>query len=143
MVEQPAKRSSAVRGNADVKKAPVAPQPLSADARLNDPGSNESTEQASSPASVGPSQKRTESSVKLREFHNELSELAAKQQLGRKALQRLEQILNEAASLASKRPEYRRLYDRALQIQRRALTPPRGKKAPRTCPKPRAYAGRS
>lgn len=92
--------------------------------RLNDPDGREPKEQAPSPPCDRPPQKGTT----VREIHRELSELAAKQQLGRKSHKRLEEIVSEAARLASQRPEYRRLYERALQIQKKALTPPRAKK---------------
>ncbi len=116
-----AKQSSAATGLGDQKRAPS-----KARTRLNEADGREKTERASSPASDRPPHKRTTP----REIHRELSELAAKQQLGRKGQRRLEEILNEVAGLASKRPEYRRLYERALQIQKRALTPPRRKKRP-------------
>lgn len=59
--------------------------------------------------------------------HRELSGLAAKQPLQGKGLARLHEIVNEAARLVEKGPEYRRLYARALQMQKKALRPPRQK----------------
>ena len=98
-------------------------------ARLNGADSPEPAEQpATSSASDELPRKRVERSRALGQIHSELSEMAAKQELGRKSRQRLEEIINEAASLASKRPDYRRLYERALQIQKKTMTPPRGRK---------------
>lgn len=63
----------------------------------------------------------------LKQLHGELSEMAAKLPLGAKALRRLEEIINDAGSRAARHPGYRRLYDRALEIQKKALRPPRVK----------------
>lgn len=68
---------------------------------------------------------------RLRHLHRELSGLAAKLaagQLGSKGVGRLSAILNETARHASHESGYRRVYDRALQIQKRALRPPRAKR---------------
>lgn len=56
-------------------------------------------------------------------IHSELSELAAKHPLGPEGLGRLHEIVNETARLVEKGPAYRRLYERVLQIQKRALRP--------------------
>lgn len=44
--------------------------------------------------------------------------------LGRKRRERLDEIVNDAAKLVRKGPSYRWVYERALQIQEEALTPP-------------------
>lgn len=65
---------------------------------------------------------------RLRDLHRELSELAGKLaaggQLGPKGLRRLDAIIDETARLVERRPVYRRVYERALEIQKRALRPP-------------------
>ena len=78
---------------------------------------------ASTPAS-GDSPKRPS----LREINTELSELAARKQLHpdnvhrlKQLLAQIEQILNDAAPLVASSPGSRRLYERALKSQRRAL----------------------
>ncbi|MBN3458253.1 hypothetical protein JNN96_29870 [Mycobacterium sp. DSM 3803] len=63
------------------------------------------------------------------QMHRELSELAATHPLGPEGLGRLHEIVNEAARLVEKGSAYRRLYERALQIQRKALRPPQQTKA--------------
>lgn len=63
----------------------------------------------------------------LGHIHRELSGLAAEQPLQGKGLARLHEIVNETARLVEKGPEYRRLYERALQIQKKALRPPQQK----------------
>lgn len=61
-------------------------------------------------------------------IHRELSELAAKQPLQGKSLRRIHEIVNETARLAKKGPAYRRVYERALQIEKKALRPPQQKR---------------
>lgn len=65
-------------------------------------------------------------------LHRELSELAAKQagnqRLAGKSLRRLAAIVNGTAPLAARDPGYRRVYDRALRMQQKALRPPRAKR---------------
>ena len=98
--------------------------------RMGDPDGVEPKEHDGLSTSDSPSPKKKT----LREMKSELSELAAMEQLGPDDRERIDQIVTEAASLASKGPEYRRLYERALQIQKKALkkaaTPPRGQKQP-------------
>lgn len=121
---QPTKRSSAAgRRAGDVKKVPVARKARTRVWRLGDTDGGAPQEQPSA-ASDGPPRKR----APLREINSELAELAAKKQLHpenhqrlKQILNELEQILNEAARLASTRPESRRLYERALQSQQKAL----------------------
>jgi hypothetical protein len=62
-------------------------------------------------------------------IHRELSELAAKQPLQGKSLGRLHELVEETARLLKKGPAYQRAYERALQIQKKALRPPQQKKA--------------
>ncbi|SRX96065.1 hypothetical protein MSP7336_04340 [Mycobacterium shimoidei] len=62
-------------------------------------------------------------------IHRELSELAAMQPLQGKSLGRLHEIVEETARLVEKGPAYRRAYERALHIQKKALRPPQQKKA--------------
>lgn len=64
----------------------------------------------------------------LSRLHGELSELAAKQPLQGKNLRRLQAIVNGTAPLAARDPGYRRVYERALRIQKKALRPPRAKR---------------
>lgn len=68
---------------------------------------------------------------RLGDLHRELSELAAKQagnqQLAGKSLRRLQAIVNGTAPLAARDPGYRKVYERALRIQKKALRPPRAK----------------
>lgn len=123
---QPAKQSPASRDRNGAKKAPVASKARTRIWRLDEPDRREGTERANWKTS----EKMPPKGTTPREIHTELSELAAKQPLGRKGQRRLEEILNEAAKLAGTRPEYRRLYERALKIQRRALTPPGKKRKP-------------
>lgn len=58
------------------------------------------------------------------QMHRELSELGAEHPLEPESLGRLHEIVNEAALLVEKGPAYQRLYQRALQIQKKALRPP-------------------
>lgn len=78
------------------------------------------------PGAKEPSEKRRGG---LGHVHRELSELAAKQPLDGKSLGRIHEIVNETARLVEKGPAYRRVYERALQIQKKALRPPQQKRA--------------
>lgn len=123
---QPAKQSPTKTDRSVAKKAAVASRTRTRSWRLDEPDRGETTERGNSHASEMTPPKGTTP----REIHTELSELAAKQPLGRRGQRRLEEILNDVAKLAAKRPEYRRLYERALKVQRRALTPPGKKRKP-------------
>lgn len=57
----------------------------------------------------------------LRLIHDELTAFEAKHQLGRRDSQRLNTILNQAGRQIAKGPGYRRVYDRALRIQRKKI----------------------
>jgi len=128
-VPAPAKQSPAAKKPAKVQKTPPAQKAMAVQARLNGADGPEPAERAATPsASDAPARKPKEKGKTIGQIHSELSEMAAKQELGRKSRQRLEEIVNEAASLVSKGPDYRRLYERALQIQKKTLTPPRGSK---------------
>lgn len=78
------------------------------------------------PAEQSPGAKKPseESRGRVGHLHRELSELAAKQPLDGKSLGRIHEIVNETARLVEKGPAYPRLYERALQIQKKALRPP-------------------
>lgn len=73
----------------------------------------------------------------IEQIHRELSDMAIRQKsgtLGRKRRERLDEIVNDAAKLVRKGPPYRWLYERALQIQEKALTPPPTKSKRRVGP---------
>lgn len=73
----------------------------------------------------------------IEQIHSELSEMATTQKLGtlgRKRRERLDEIVNDAAKLVWKGPQYRWLYERALQIQEKTMRPPRPKSNRRVGP---------
>ncbi|MCG7594592.1 hypothetical protein [Mycobacterium sp. PSTR-4-N] len=71
------------------------------------------------------------------QIHAELSQMATTQKsgtLGRKRRERLNKIINDAAKLTWKGPQYKRLYERALQIQEKDMRPSRPKRSRRVGP---------
>ncbi len=60
----------------------------------------------------------------LRLIHDELTAFEVKHQLGRKDSQRLDAIVNQAGRQAAKGPGYRRVYERALRVQREKIMAP-------------------
>ncbi|MGV0581390.1 hypothetical protein ABQE57_22245 [Mycolicibacterium elephantis] len=65
--------------------------------------------------------------VRLRLIHEELTAIDAKVSggsIGKKARKRLDQIVSQAGRQAKKGPGYRRLYERALRVQRKVIMAP-------------------
>lgn len=62
--------------------------------------------------------------VMLRLIHDELTAFEAEKQLGREGSQRLDAIVNQAARQVAKGPGYRRVYERALRVQREKIMAP-------------------
>ena len=92
--------------------------------RAGDPPGPTPEAPSSPPASADPPPRR----ANLREINTELSELASRKQLHpdnihrlKQLLGQIEQILNDAAPLVASSEGSRRLYERALKSQRRAL----------------------
>ena len=78
----------------------------------------------------------------LRLIHDELTTFEAKHQLGRKDSSRLEKIVNQAGRQAARGPGYRRLYERALRVQRAKFMPPtRNKQRVRGVSNPDLFQG--
>lgn len=60
----------------------------------------------------------------LQLIHDKLTALEANYAFGKKARKRLDEIVNQAGRQAKKGPGYRRIYERALRVQRKAIMAP-------------------